>query len=102
MFNWSLAKLRNVERRVERLFPGTAKQLSGLIGQEPCDVENFDFSGGKPIFFKNLHRFWSWLPRYNEGNTLLIDDNRYKCECNRPGTYFVVLKEQKNDWGDDQ
>ncbi|MCO5594842.1 hypothetical protein L7F22_048876 [Adiantum nelumboides] len=69
VFIWSLARLRNVERRVQRLFPSAAEWLSGLIGQELCDVANFNLSMGKPIFFKTLLNFWRKFPRYNEGNT---------------------------------
>ncbi|MCO5594727.1 hypothetical protein L7F22_048760 [Adiantum nelumboides] len=98
MFIWSSARLRNVERRVQRLFPSAAEWLSGLIGEELCDVANFNLSMGKLVFFKNLLNFWCKFPRYNEGNTLLINDSRYKCALNRPGTYLVVPKERKKDW----
>ena len=98
VFTWSSSKLKNVERRVHRLFHMAQPRLSGLIGQEFCDVANFDLSMGKPVFFKNLYMFWNFFPCYNEGNTLLIDDSRYKCTFNRPGTYFVVLKERKKNW----
>ncbi|MCO5599280.1 hypothetical protein L7F22_053381, partial [Adiantum nelumboides] len=95
---WSLTRLRNVERRVQRLFPSAAKWLSGPIGQELCDVANFNLSMGKLVFFKTLRNFWRKFPHYNEGNTLLIDDSKYKCATNRPGTYLVVPKERKKDW----
>ncbi|MCO5568243.1 hypothetical protein L7F22_021939 [Adiantum nelumboides] len=98
MFIWSSTRLRNVEIRVQRLFPNATKWLSGLIGQELCDVANFNLSMGIPIFFKNLLNFWCKFPHYNEGDTLLIDDNRYTCALNRPGTYLVVPKERKKDW----
>ena len=98
MFIWSSASLRNVEKRVKMSFPTAAAWLSGLIGQELCDVADFNLPMGKPVFFKNLFNFWRKFPRYNEGNTLLIDDSTYKCSVNRPGTYLVVPKERKADW----
>ncbi|MCO5551726.1 hypothetical protein L7F22_005230 [Adiantum nelumboides] len=75
VFIWNSARLRNVERRVQRLFPSAAKWLSGQIGEELCDVANFNLSMGKQIFFKTLLNFWRKFPHYNEGNTLLIDDS---------------------------
>ncbi|MCO5607595.1 hypothetical protein L7F22_061792 [Adiantum nelumboides] len=97
VFIWSSTRLRNVERRVQRLFPSAPEWLSGLIGHELCDVANFNLSMGKPVFFKTLCNFWCKFPCYNEGNTLLIDDSRYKCATNRPDTYLVVPKERKKD-----
>lgn len=98
VYIWSCAKRCNVSKRVDKCFPNAVNWLSGIIGQELCDVADFKFRSGRPVFFKNLYNFWRWFPRYNEGTTLLIDDSQYKCRVNRPGTFIIVPKNRKENW----
>lgn len=98
VFIWSSARIKKVQKRVETLFRKAAPFLSGVIGQEQCEVADYTLPGGKPVFFKNLHDFWRRHPRYSESNTLLIDDSRYKCAINRPGTYLIVPQVRTQDW----
>jgi hypothetical protein len=44
----------------------------------------------KPLFLKELDRLWAGDPRWNENNTILLDNHSEKFERNPPGTCFQV------------
>lgn len=63
---------------------------AGILGKDFCNQAKFQFPNGKPVFFKTLQNFFIKLPQYRENNTLLIDDNKYKCLFNWVGTHIIV------------
>ncbi|MCO5552839.1 hypothetical protein L7F22_006356 [Adiantum nelumboides] len=89
----------NTTYKLKRCLPVGVKCLSGWLGQECCEVANFEFPGAKPVFFKPLFVFSErHSGKYHEGNTLTIDDSWYKHMHNRTSTNVVLPKEKKVDY----
>lgn len=99
VYVWSSMKLTNVQEKIKRCLPNAIKFLSGWLGQECCEVANFKFVKGKPVFFKTLAGFFQgYKDKYHEGNVLAIDDSWYKHMYNPAGTYVILPKDRRNGY----
>ena len=86
---WSSAQERNTRKLVDYVWGEHRNKVAFVWGQERClnvGVAPSDSPEGttsRPIFLKELQKVWSLkkktgLARFNETNTLLIDDSPYK------------------------
>ncbi|MCO5560783.1 hypothetical protein L7F22_014403 [Adiantum nelumboides] len=83
VFVWSCAQVSNVSSLVCKAFPKIWKKLAGrIMSQSQCTRHKGDAKvpkTNKPIFYKELSRFWHGNDKYNASNTLIVDDSAYKC-----------------------
>ncbi|MCO5612821.1 hypothetical protein L7F22_067092 [Adiantum nelumboides] len=86
LFVWSCAQVSNVSSLVCKAFPKIWKKFAGrIMSQSQCTRHKGDAKvpkTNKPIFYKELSRFWHGNDKYNASNTLIVDDSAYKCFCN--------------------
>ncbi|MCO5584653.1 hypothetical protein L7F22_038584 [Adiantum nelumboides] len=86
VFVWSCAQVPNVSSLVCKAFPKIWKKFAGqIMSQSQCTRHKGDAKvpkTNKPIFYKELSRFWHGNDKYNASNTLIVDDSAYKCFCN--------------------
>lgn len=93
VYIWSCANLTKTEARAELIFGGARHRLSGIVGQQLCEVAKFSFRSGKPVFFKTLQNFLDQVQP--SADVLLIDDSLYKCRFNPAGSYIIVPEIEK-------
>eukprot|EP00124_Ichthyophonus_hoferi_P002031 Ihof_evm3s125 gene=Ihof_evmTU3s125 len=107
---WSSAKLKNVEKMVKYIFQDHESQLKFLWGQDLCTDTGRVHPNNKhkPIFNKDLSKIWrkaEYQGIYDQTNTLLIDDDRYKAELTPKNAIHPEAwdpsKEDDNDLGPD-
>lgn len=87
---WSSAREHNVTNLVHHIFKDLKEDLSFSWHQRHCTttaVKHPD-NDKKPIFLKELSKLWAEVDsgRFNQSNTLLIDDSPYKALKNPPHT----------------
>ncbi|MCO5614019.1 hypothetical protein L7F22_068299 [Adiantum nelumboides] len=83
VFVWSCAQVSNVSNLVCKAFPKIWRKFAGrIMSQSQCTRHKEDAKvpkTNKPIFYKELSRFWHGNDKYNASNTLIVDDSAYKC-----------------------
>ncbi|MCO5578237.1 hypothetical protein L7F22_032075 [Adiantum nelumboides] len=83
VFVWSCAQVSNVSSLVCKAFLEIWKKFAGrIMSQSQCTRHKGDakvHKTNKPIFYKELSRFWHGNDKYNASNTLIVDDSAYKC-----------------------
>lgn len=86
---WSSANARNTQNLVDYVWGEQRNKVSFVWGQEKCSNVGVAPSAtqARPMFLKELRRVWklkkkTGLARFNESNTLLIDDSPYKAILN--------------------
>ena len=105
---WSSANSRNTKNLVNYVWGAHASKVAFVWGQERCSDIGKDPSGEgrRPLFLKELKHVWSMkkntgLSRFNETNTLLIDDSPYKAIRNPKNTAIhprgYTVKERDTD-----
>ena len=105
---WSSANSRNTKNLVTYVWGAHASKVAFVWGQERCSDIGKDPSGegNRPLFLKELKHVWSMkkntgLSRFNETNTLLIDDSPYKAIRNPENTAIhprgYTVKERDTD-----
>lgn len=105
---WSSANSRNTKNLVNYVWGAHASKVAFVWGQERCSDIGKDPSGegNRPLFLKELKHVWSMkkntgLSRFNETNTLLIDDSPYKAIRNPENTAIhprgYTVKERDTD-----
>ena len=92
---WSSANTNNTKRLVDYVWGAHVSKISFIWGQERCSnigspVESAT-TRKHPMFLKELKHVWSQkkktgLARFNQSNTLLIDDSPYKAIRNPANT----------------
>ena len=88
----------NIVKHFRVCFPGLQGLMAGFLAQSSCDVlQNHKIKGQKPIFFKHLDDFWNRFNgqfghEFGPHNTLLVDDNLYKCIFNFADSCCIVPK----------
>ncbi len=89
---WSSAMAKNVNLLVNHVFKSRRTELLFEFDQSFCELEtpHPDPTERKPLFKKNLTTVWSAFSTFNERNTLLIDDSKYKTRDNPKGTVLLV------------
>lgn len=82
---WSSANTRNTQNLVDYVWGEHRSKVAFVWGQEKCSNVGVAPSAtqARPMFLKELWRVWklkkkTGLARFNESNTLLIDDSPYK------------------------
>lgn len=82
---WSSATARNTQNLVDYVWGEHRSKVAFVWGQEKCSNVGVAPSAtqARPMFLKELRRVWklkkkTGLTRFNESNTLLIDDSPYK------------------------
>ncbi|MCO5572353.1 hypothetical protein L7F22_026106 [Adiantum nelumboides] len=83
VFVWSCVQVSNVSSLVCKAFPKIWKKFADrIMSQSQCTRHKGDAKvpkTNKPIFYKELSRFWHGNDKYNASNTLIADDSVYKC-----------------------
>ncbi|MCO5564146.1 hypothetical protein L7F22_017802 [Adiantum nelumboides] len=96
VFVWSCAQVSNVSSLVCKAFPEIWKKFAGRIMlQSQCTRHKGDAKvpkTNKPIFYKELSRFWHGNDKYNASNTLIVDDSTYKCFRNLRHCCIILPK----------
>ncbi|KAK4537010.1 hypothetical protein CDCA_CDCA10G3035 [Cyanidium caldarium] len=90
---WSTARRSNVEDVLRALLTESQRQsLAFVLDQSDCERVSGRLAPGhahKPWMCKNLQRIWQPFGAegmYHEHNTVLVDDDAYKCVHNPPNT----------------
>jgi len=107
---WSSAMEHNTSAMVENIWGDLREKLAFVLCQEHCAragmMKTSDGRGTKPRFLKNLSVVWQkFEARFDETNTLLIDDDSYKVVKNPPNTaihpspFTVAGRESDNGLG---
>ena len=104
---WSSAMEHNTSAMVENIWGDLREKLAFVLCQEHCAragmMKTSDGRGTKPRFLKNLSVVWQkFETRFDETNTLLIDDDSYKVVKNPPNTAihpspFTVADRESDD-----
>ncbi|MCO5572553.1 hypothetical protein L7F22_026308 [Adiantum nelumboides] len=96
VFVWSCAQVSNVSSLVCKAFPKIWKKFAGrIMSQSQCTRHKGDakvLKTNKPIFYKELSRFWHGNDKYNASNTLIVNDSAYKCFCNLRHCCIILSK----------
>tara|TARA_B100000003_G_scaffold91006_1_gene81644 strand:- start:7147 stop:7830 length:684 start_codon:yes stop_codon:yes gene_type:complete len=97
----------NTSAMVENIWGDLREKLAFVLCQEHCAragmMKTSDGRGTKPRFLKNLSVVWQkFETRFDETNTLLIDDDSYKVVKNPPNTAihpspFTVADRESDD-----
>ena len=107
---WSSAMEHNTSAMVKNIWGDLREKLAFVLCQEHCTragmMKTSDGFGTKPRFLKNLSVVWQkFETRFDETNTLLIDDDSYKVVKNPPNTaihpspFTVADRESDNGLG---
>lgn len=92
---WSSANTQNTKRLVDYVWGAHVSKISFIWGQERCSNIGIPVESATkrkhPMFLKELKNVWSQkkktgLARFNQSNTLLIDDSPYKAIRNPANT----------------
>ncbi|KAG0621609.1 hypothetical protein M758_3G034500 [Ceratodon purpureus] len=87
---WSSAREHNVTNLVNHIFKDLKQELSFSWHQRHCTTTAVKHPDNekKPIFLKELSKLWAEVNpgRFDQSNTLLIDDSPYKALKNPPHT----------------
>ena len=104
---WSSAMEHNTSAMVKNIWGDLREKLAFVLCQEHCAragmMKTSDGRGTKPRFLKNLSVVWQkFETRFDETNTLLIDDDSYKVVKNPPNTAihpspFTVADRESDD-----
>ncbi|MCO5592711.1 hypothetical protein L7F22_046714 [Adiantum nelumboides] len=96
VFVWSCSQVSNVSSLVCKGFPEIWKKFAGrIMSQSQCTRHKGDAKvpkTNKPIFYKELSRFWHGNDKYNASNTLIVDDSAYKCFRNLRHCCIILPK----------
>ncbi|MCO5595724.1 hypothetical protein L7F22_049770 [Adiantum nelumboides] len=96
VFVWTCAQVSNVSSLVCKAFPKIWKKFAGqIMSQSQCTRHKGDAKvpkTNKPIFYKELSRFWHGNDKYNASNTLIVDDSAYKCFRNLRHCCIILPK----------
>ncbi|MCO5597072.1 hypothetical protein L7F22_051146 [Adiantum nelumboides] len=91
-----MTEVSNVSSLVCKAFPKIRKKFAGrIMSQSRCTRHKWDAKvpkTNKPIFYKELSRFWHGKDKYNASNTLIVDDSAYKCFCNLRHCCIILPK----------
>lgn len=92
---WSSAKEETAKEVVNRVMTREEerKELLFIWGQERCRNEGPDPESTEkrvPLFAKHLADLWKKFPKYDESNTLMLDDSAKKLKKNPELSYFIV------------
>ena len=67
--------------------------------QEECDtvdLRSATTEPAKPLFLKRLANFWATHPQYDEHNTVIIENDVEKVDCNRPENVICPAEWNRN------
>lgn len=86
---WTSMTRVNAMKLIDGFFGDIKPLLAFVWTQEDCLVIPGD-TKGKPLMFKPLTRVWSAFPRFNQTNTILVDDSPEKTILNPDGCFWHI------------
>ncbi|ESQ47385.1 hypothetical protein EUTSA_v10027825mg [Eutrema salsugineum] len=106
---WS-SRRTGLESLIYNILKTYSKKVYFCFDQGMCTTTRFKTleNSSKPLFLKDLRRVWERVGtcvscgkvKYDESNTLLIDDSPYKALCNPPHTGIFPLPYKYSDHED--
>uniref|UniRef100_A0A7N0VCW7 FCP1 homology domain-containing protein n=2 Tax=Kalanchoe fedtschenkoi TaxID=63787 RepID=A0A7N0VCW7_KALFE len=107
---WSSRVKKNVDKVLDFLMGGLKKKLVFYWDRSHCTITRFPTveNSDKPLVLKELKKIWekhqshiAWeKEKYNQSNTLLLDDSPYKALRNPADTAIFPLSYQHTDVND--